>query len=136
MPEIGSENRHFRRADDRLVLALASGSSIREAARRCRVSQATVHRRLSESDFVQRLREVRSEMMSRAVGKLASALAAAATTLRRLLRAQSETVRLGAARACLEMHARCTETVALAERVAELERRLAARDVPTSRRVG
>jgi HEAT repeat protein len=46
----------------------------------------------------------------------------AADTLRDLLTAESESVRLGAARAMLELGVRVRDSVELGERVAELER--------------
>jgi hypothetical protein len=112
---------HFRRDDGRLLVALASGATIKQAAKVGGVSVATVMRRMAEEDFRRELARLRSEMVDRAIGKLASSLAAASTTLRRLLKASSETVRLGAARAIHELHRGWRESMELEQRLSELE---------------
>jgi DNA-binding LacI/PurR family transcriptional regulator len=117
-------NGRYQRDDARLLIALASGATIKRAAELGGVSVATVMRRLEEEEFRRELARVRSEMIDRAVAKLASSLSAASTTLRTLLGASSETVRLGAARAIHELHCRWRESVELEERLSELERQL------------
>src|SRR5262249_45972883 len=106
MPDFRNANPRFQRADERLLIALASVSSVRPDARPVRLYQDTVRRRLADPEFRKRLSEVRSRMLDRAIGKLAATVVAASTTLRKLLQAQSETVRLGAARSILELHCR------------------------------
>jgi hypothetical protein len=51
-------------------------------------------------------------------------ISAASATLRRLLKAQSEAVRLSAARSVIEMHVRLKEAGELEERLAFLEQSL------------
>ena len=63
-------------------------------------------------------------MVTRAVARIGAASTMAADTLRKLLDARSETVRLGAARAILEFGAKLREQEDLAERVRALEERL------------
>jgi len=89
-----------RDADQALAAALAAGSTKQEAAR--------------------------AELVSRAVGSLADASAAAVTTLRALLEADSESVRLGACRAILDLGLRLREAEELERRIAALEERAAA----------
>jgi hypothetical protein len=62
-------------------------------------------------------------MIGRALGKMADGMAEAAGTLRELLTAESESVRLGAARSLLELGVKLRESVELEERLAALERR-------------
>jgi hypothetical protein len=117
-PEKGSRR---KRCDDILVVTLASGLSIKKASAKARMGEATVARRLADPAFVKRLDEARAAMLDRAIGRMSATLTDAATTLRQLLRSQRDSVKLGAARAILEMHCRLRESVVLAERVAELE---------------
>jgi molybdenum-dependent DNA-binding transcriptional regulator ModE len=124
MPAKASESGRFRRGDAKLLLALASGASIRKAATAAGVSEATVTRRLEDPAFRRQLNLIRTQMVDRAVGRLAATMAVASTTLRRLLKAKSETVRLGAARAVLEMHVRLKEAGEVEERLAALEQQL------------
>ena len=67
-------------------------------------------------------------MVERAVAKMADGMADAADKLRQLLNADSESVRLGAARSLLELGVKLRESVELEERLAELERRQAAQE--------
>ena len=113
------------KADFSLILALASGATVEKAARTSGLSRATVYRRLEDPDFKRRLVATRSAMLSRAVGTLADASTEAATTLRALLGADSETVRLGACRAILELGTRLRESEELAQRLSALEAQVA-----------
>ena len=65
--------------------------------------------------------EARREMVARTVGQLADASSAAAVTLRALLNAEADTVRLGAARAILELGTKLRESEDLERRLSELE---------------
>src|SRR5262245_703495 len=113
--------RYRKRGDERLLIALAAGQSIRQAARKAGLGEATVARRLEDPVFRQRLNALRSRLVDRALGRLAATMAAASSTLRQLLRAQSEAVRLSAARSIVELHVRLKEAGEMEARVAELE---------------
>jgi hypothetical protein len=113
-----------RNADSALVAALAAGGTVEAAAKSADVSVATAHRRLNDPAFRRRVDEARADAVSRAVARLSATSTLAADTLRELLKARSETVRLGAARAILELGSRLREQEDLAERIAELERSL------------
>jgi hypothetical protein len=115
-----------KNADSTLIAALASGATVEDAARTSGVSETTVYRRLREADFRQRVTDVRGEMVSRAVARLSATSTLASDTLRALLAARSETVRLGAARSILELGAKLRESEELAARVSALEERLSA----------
>src|SRR5437870_3553232 len=91
------------KGDHALLLAMAEGRTVREAASVANVSERTATRRLADPDFHRRVVEARAEMMARALGKLADGMAEAADALRQLLGAKSESVRLGAARSILEL---------------------------------
>ena len=58
----------------------------------------------------------RQQIVHRAVDRLAGSLTAATATLRRLLKARSEAVRLGAARSIIELHAKVTGTIKFVDR--------------------
>jgi hypothetical protein len=114
-----------RKGDDALVAALASGCTLRDAASRAGVSERTVRVRLADPSFRARLDQARAEALDRAVAALNSASRAAVSTLEALLYADSESVRLGAAKAILEAGARMRETLELERRVAQLEELIA-----------
>lgn len=116
-----------RNADSALVAALACGGTVEAAAQTAGVSVPTVRRRLAEPAFRKAVEEARAESVSRAVARLSATSTLAADCLRELLKAKSETVRLGAARAILELGAKYREAEDLAVRLAELERQLETR---------
>jgi hypothetical protein len=105
-----------------LILALACGATVEGAARQCQVSESTVYRRLRDPAFQAQVREARSEMVKRAAGMLT---AAAGESVRTLLSLQKDStppaVRLGAARAVLELGIKVREMVELEGRIVALE---------------
>src|SRR5205823_14914021 len=111
-----------RNDDPALIVALASGSTVQDAAATAGVSVATAHRRLADKGFQHCVTEARDELVSLTVGRLAKATSRAVDTLDALLGDQTPpAVRLGAARAVLEMAAKYREAEELTERVAALE---------------
>jgi hypothetical protein len=112
-----------KNADEALALALASGLTVEAAAARAGVSARTAYRRRADPAFQQHAAELRAEMVQRAVGQLADGMADAAARLRELLRAEGESVCLGAARALLELGVKLRESTELQERLAALEAR-------------
>ena len=90
------------------ALALAAGSTQDEAARKSGAGARTIKTWIAkDSGFAQRIRELRSEMTFRALGKLTDNMTSAAYTLGFLSRkGKSEMVRLSAARAILELGAK------------------------------
>jgi hypothetical protein len=113
-----------KRSEAALLLALAAGASLRQAAAKAGLHHVTVHRRLKDPAFRRQVDAIRRDMIDRAVGKLSAGLAAAGDTLRKLLKAKSEAVRLGAARAMVEMACRLKETGEAGELLAEVDEKL------------
>ena len=118
-------DKHHKRADQALLLALACGASVESAARQCRLSERTVYRRLADAAFRRELAKMRAEMVQRSAGMLT---AAALESVKTLITLQAGTsppgIRLGAAKAVLEIGVRIRESADLEERVAGLEERL------------
>jgi hypothetical protein len=114
-------------AEQLLLARLAAGCSVEQAAQAAGVSVRTAYRRLAESDFQQRLAVARDELLSATLGELVGSAAEAVATLRELLSAREERVRLAAARTVLEQLLRLRETLTLAQRLAALERALESR---------
>ena len=114
-----------KKADGELVLALACGASPESAALKSGLSPRTVYRRLADPAFRERVNQVRADLARRAAAMLTAAGLGAVQTLTTLQEsASSESVRLGAARAVLELGCKLRDVVELAERVAALEARL------------
>jgi hypothetical protein len=119
----GRGNRSRANADELIVAALASGHTLQEAAASAGVSPRTVSRRLADPAFKQRIHTLRGEMIGRALGRMADGMSDAAGTLRKLLKAKGESVRLGACRAMLELGVKLRECVEFEARLTALEQR-------------
>ena len=116
------KNEARKRADELLLGALAAGSSVEDAASRAGLSVRTAYRRLADPGFAQRLAQARDELISAALGELVDCAAQAVATLKALLTASDERVRLGAAKTTLEQLLRLRETLTLNQRLQALER--------------
>jgi len=125
----GGKNGQGRaRADETLALALARGLTLAAAAAEAHVSERTAQRRAADREFADRVVELRARLVETALGQLADGMAEAASTLRALLRADSESVRLGAARVLLEMALKVRDQTETESRLAALEQRFAGQD--------
>jgi hypothetical protein len=113
-----------QKGNDALLLALAAGQTVRDAARSAGLGERTVRRRLADPNFRRRVAELRGEMVDRALGRATDGMSEAADMLRRLLRAKRENIRLGAARSLLEFGVRLRESVELEARLAAVEKHL------------
>ena len=92
------------------------------AARQCGLSERTVYNRLEDAEFKKRLNEIRADMAQRSSGMLTAAAGEAVRTLLALQKeATPAAVRLGAARAILEVGMKIRQMVDLEMRLAELE---------------
>jgi hypothetical protein len=112
-----------RKNGDALALALAAGDTAIEAATKAGMSERTVYRRLADPAFRRHVQDLRGEMVGRALGRMTNGMSEAADVLRSLLAAESETVRLGAARSLLEIGSKLRESVELEARLQALEER-------------
>ena len=111
-----------KNTDEVLVTALACGATLDNAAHSAGMSPRTVHRRLKEPAFLERLKEARADMLQRTAGMLTAAGPESVKTLITLQQTTNAgSVRLGAARSVLEMGVKVREASELAQRLAALE---------------
>lgn len=108
--------------DDAMLMTLACGGTVEQAAAKARVSKRTVYRRLRDPDFAERIAAVRAETVERAAGMLTAASLESVKTLLELMGpTHADQVRLGAARSVLDYAMTLRESAELTKRVAELE---------------
>jgi hypothetical protein len=111
-----------RKADAALALALACGATPESAAQKADVSLRTAYRRLADAAFRAQVDEVRAEVMRRSTDMFTAAGLSAIKTLMTLQdSAESESVRLGAARAVIELGCKLREKTETTARIAALE---------------
>jgi uncharacterized protein YbjT (DUF2867 family) len=121
-----SEN-SLSKAEMKLLLPLACGMNAEQAARQAGVNVRTVFRRLKNPEFRRQIQAMRADMMQRTSGTLTAAGGEAVKTMVELMRSPTPfAVRLGAARAVVELSMKVRETVEIEQRLAELEERMAA----------
>jgi hypothetical protein len=106
------------------LLLLARGHSIRSAARRANIPEKTAQRKARRPEFHKQVDAVREELIRCALGQLVASQRRAEQTLRELLGATSEPIRLGAAKAVLDSTMKLREQVVLAEQLAETDRKI------------
>jgi DNA-binding NarL/FixJ family response regulator len=107
--------------EDELILAVAAGASVREAAERAGVDERTVHRLVADADFRRAVSQARGRMFDAARGRLASLASKAVETLQRLMESDKPSEALGAAKAVSELGPRLRESTEFEERINRLE---------------
>lgn len=95
-------NWHPQTGDPALVIALARGASVPEAAAEANVSERTVWRRMEDDGFRRCVFEARAELVNQSLAKIADGAARAVDTLLDLLDAEDPKARLAAAKMVLE----------------------------------
>jgi len=120
-----------KNADEALLLSLACGSTVEQAAQKACVSARTAHRRLADTEFRRRLQRARGDMVQRSAAMLTAAALEAVKTLLTLQHAEvPPAVRLGAAGAVLEIGVKLREMTDVEERLTALELRIASEPGP------
>src|SRR5215207_10131659 len=115
---VGSQ-RH--RADAVLIAALAAGHTREQAATQAHVSARTADRRLADPTFARAVADARAALVRQALARVADGATQAADTLVSLLGAESDAIRLGAARALLDLAVKAGDLLSIDERLMRLE---------------
>lgn len=102
-------------------MELAAGATFVAAAERAGMSTRTARRRAQDPDFIRHVRQWRDAMVDEAVGQLVGVLDDAIGTLRSLLDADSETVRLRAASLLIDQTLKLREHEEIQYRLALVE---------------
>jgi transposase-like protein len=111
-----------------VALALASGKTVRAAAKACQVGETTVYTWLREPSFRLLVSETRGELFDQAVGALVKLANAAAAGLGKLLKSKNENIKLGACRSVLENSMRARDLAEFEQRLLSVERWKAERE--------
>ena len=111
--------------DTVLALAIASGTSIADAAVKVGVGRTTIYRKLENPDFVRLVCEFRDKLIAVALGRIADNLTRAADALAGLLDSPEPHIRIRAARALFSMGIRLRDSIDLTARVRTVETELA-----------
>jgi hypothetical protein len=112
-----------RKGGDALVLALATGLSLPQAAKRAKVGVSTAYRRMDDPDFRAEVRKARDELLQQAISKLVEAGCRAVDTLTENLRDESPSVRNKAAATILSNMIQGVQMTEILRRLEALEER-------------
>lgn len=107
---------------DAVLLAVASGSTVRDAATAHGVALRTAYRWAAGDDFRRQVSEIRTAAVGLAVGRLSDLAVRAADTLAGCLDSDDDGARIRAAVAILDRFGKLSESVDLRERVEALEK--------------
>jgi hypothetical protein len=118
--------RSKRNVDDMLIVALACGATVENAAQSAQVSARTAHRRLEDPAFKERVRIYKAEMVQRIAGMLTAGSLEAIKKLLGLLQDPKTpaSVLVGAVRTLLEFGIRVRESAELEQRLVAVEQLL------------
>jgi hypothetical protein len=118
-------------SDEALLMALACGATVENAARSAGLSPRTAHRRLASPEFKRRLAQTRTDFVQRATAMVTAGNLEAGKTLIGLLDASiPPAVRLGAARALFEVGLKLRQGEIIEQRLAALEAQVLAQESP------
>ena len=113
-----------KRNEDQLLLALACGASVEQAARQAGVHPQTARRRLHDPAFQGRLDALRTEMVTRSAAMLTAAGVESVRTLVELQKSPTApATRLQAAKAVLELGVKLRQLAELEGQLADLDGR-------------
>lgn len=112
-------------SDETLAALLASGLSVPKAAKKVRLSERTLRRRLADAEFRRLLDGLKAEAVSAAAGVLGREMAASAEELVKLRRrSKDERVRLAAAKELLGAGAKVRQLEEIERQVTGLAERV------------
>jgi len=107
-----------------VLLLLAGGRTVRDAAVKSGVGERTIHRWRQEPAFRERERQLRAEMLAQGLGRLVEGMTEAAGVLRALLTSKNEQVRLAAARSVIQLGNDLRRSVETEHAIEELGQRI------------
>jgi transposase len=109
--------------NDELAALVASGCTIREAAKRLEIGEATAYRRSEKPQFRQRVNELRAASLAASVGKITSLVDESLDVVRSILQNGSDRDKLAASKIVLSSVGPLSELAELRQRITALETR-------------
>lgn len=110
-------------SEEKMIVALATGSSVPKTAREAGVTERTIYRRLEDPAVRSKIAAIRDATVGSVVGTLVDINTKAAKVLKDLLDSEDEKIQLHAAAKVIELGMKIRDSNELAERVTDLERK-------------
>jgi hypothetical protein len=112
-----------KKGNDALVLALATGLSVPQAAKRAKIGMTSAYRRLEDPEVRAAVKKARDDILGQAIAKLVNASCEAVDALTENLNSDDPNVRLKAAAAILQNMIAGVQMTEIVHRLEALERR-------------
>ena len=111
---------------EKIIVALLTQPTVKEAASSVNVSERTIYRMLKEDGFQEEYRSAKREVVGQAIARLQQISSEAADALREVYmdKGNPASSRVSAAKCVLEMSLRALELEQLEERIEALEERI------------
>ncbi len=111
-----------KKGQDTFAISLASGNTIKVAAKAAGITERTAYRRAESPELQEEVNQLRDKMRSQAIGIAAVGMAEATVVLRMLMQKGKDSIKLGAARALLQVGDRMWNSEQLSLKLKELDR--------------
>lgn len=106
---------------EKIIVALLSSSTIKDAAKKAKVSERTIHRALEDAAFTTEYRAARRSVYEASLGQIHSSVGDAIKTLSNALTFDNDSVKVRAAQIILDYSAKVFEQTEIVERIEALE---------------
>ncbi len=106
---------------ERVLIALIETTSIREAAKTCGISEATIYNYLQDKDFLAEYRNARRQTVETAIAQMQGAASEAVGRLRELQYCENPAVAARCAQIIFENSIRAVETTDILQRLEVIE---------------
>jgi AcrR family transcriptional regulator len=106
---------------EKVLIALIETSSIREAAKKCGIGEATIYRHLQDKEFKTAYRDARRATVESAISKIQNAASEAVDRLKELQYCENPAVAARCAQIIFENSIKGMETTDILERLEKIE---------------
>lgn len=106
---------------EKIIVALLSSSTIKEAAKKAKVSERTIHRALEDATFTAEYRAARRSVYEASLGQIQSSVGEAIKTLNDALKSENDSVKVRSAQIILDYSVKSFEQTEITERIEALE---------------
>lgn len=106
---------------EKAVNALLNTNSITEAAKACKLSEATIYRYLNDETFQKEYRKARRSLVETSIGQIQKACGEAVETLKRNLHCENPNAEIRSAQIILDTAYKGIELIDILERLEVLE---------------
>lgn len=121
MNELSEENSPFTAKQEKVLICLLNGETVKDAAKANKITETTIYLWLQKDEFKSELRRLRREAYETSFNKVQSVANQAIETLEKNLTCGNPSAEIRAAQILLEQSSKAIETLDILERLEVLE---------------